>query len=63
VDVVAVLNDTTGTLLAGSYLDKHCGIGLIMGIKLPCLWRLQLTGLVVGKTRQYHLLKTEQLDC
>ena len=32
VDVVAVLNDTTGTLLAGSYLDKHCGIGLIMGI-------------------------------
>jgi len=32
VDVVAVLNDTTGTLLAGSYLDKHCGIGLIMGM-------------------------------
>ena len=31
-DVVAVLNDTTGTLLAGSYLDKHCGIGLILGI-------------------------------
>jgi len=34
VDVVAVLNDTTGTLLAGSYLDKHCGVGLIMGILL-----------------------------
>lgn len=31
VDVVAVLNDTTGTLMAGSYLDKKCGIGLIMG--------------------------------
>jgi hypothetical protein len=31
VDVVAVLNDTTGTLMAGSYLDKHCKIGLIMG--------------------------------
>jgi hexokinase len=31
VDVVAVLNDTTGTLLAGSYLDKKCGVGLIMG--------------------------------
>ena len=31
VDVVAVLNDTTGTLLAGSYLDKKCFIGLIMG--------------------------------
>jgi len=35
VDVVAVLNDTTGTLLSGSYLDKHCGIGLIMGM-LSC---------------------------
>ena len=31
VDVVAVLNDTTGTLMAGSYLDKNCFIGLIMG--------------------------------
>jgi len=31
VDVVAILNDTTGTLMAGSYLDKKCGIGLIMG--------------------------------
>ncbi len=31
VDVVAVLNDTTGTLLAGSYLDHQCYIGLIMG--------------------------------
>ena len=31
IDVVAVLNDATGTLMAGSYLDKQCGIGLIMG--------------------------------
>lgn len=31
VDVVAILNDTTGTLMAGSYLDKKCGIGIIMG--------------------------------
>ena len=31
-EVVAVLNDTTGTLLAGSYLDKQCYIGLIMGM-------------------------------
>ena len=31
VEVMAVLNDTTGTLLAGSYLDKECAIGLIMG--------------------------------
>ena len=31
IDIVAVLNDTTGTLMAGSYLDKQCYIGLIMG--------------------------------
>ena len=31
VDVVAVLNDTTGTLLAGSYDAKDCSVGLIMG--------------------------------
>lgn len=39
-DVVAVLNDTTGTLLAGSYLDKHCGIGLIMGITSTAVFAL-----------------------
>ena len=39
-DVVAVLNDTTGTLLAGSYLDKHCGIGLIMGIASAAVFAL-----------------------
>jgi len=37
VDVVAVLNDTTGTLMAGSYLDKNCFIGLIMG---KIIWQL-----------------------
>ena len=31
VDVVAVLNDATGTLLAGSYVDQTCHIGVIMG--------------------------------
>lgn len=31
VDVVAVLNDTTGTLIQGAHLDKSCGIGLILG--------------------------------
>ena len=31
VDVVAVLNDATGTLLAGSYVDHTCHIGVIMG--------------------------------
>ncbi|ELU09300.1 hypothetical protein CAPTEDRAFT_151872 [Capitella teleta] len=31
VNVVAILNDATGTLLAGSYLDHRCGIGMILG--------------------------------
>lgn len=31
IKVVAILNDTTGTLLAGSYLDHKCSIGLILG--------------------------------
>lgn len=31
VEVCALLNDTTGTLIQGAYLDKNCGIGLILG--------------------------------
>ena len=29
VDVVAILNDSTGTLLKGAYLDQDCAIGMI----------------------------------
>lgn len=31
IDVVAVLNDTTGTMLACSFLEKHCYMGVIIG--------------------------------
>ncbi|XP_076444897.1 hexokinase-4-like [Babylonia areolata] len=31
IDVVAVMSDTTSTLLAGNYIDKHVQIGLILG--------------------------------
>lgn len=31
VDIIAILNDTTGTLLQGCRLDHECGIGLILG--------------------------------
>ena len=31
VKVMAILNDTSGCLMAGSYLDKECKIGVIMG--------------------------------
>jgi hexokinase len=36
--VVAVLNDTTGTMLACSFLEKHCYIGAIIGTGLCGLW-------------------------
>nr|XP_042901640.1 hexokinase-2 [Parasteatoda tepidariorum] len=31
VDVVAVVNDATGTMMMGSYLDKRAAVGLILG--------------------------------
>jgi len=31
VDVVSVINDTTGTMMMGSYLDKRSAVGLILG--------------------------------
>lgn len=31
VDVIAVLNDTTGTLVQGAFVDHNCAIGLILG--------------------------------
>ncbi|EFX73328.1 hypothetical protein DAPPUDRAFT_307951 [Daphnia pulex] len=31
VDVIAVLNDTTGTLVQGAFVDRKCAIGLILG--------------------------------
>lgn len=31
IDVVAVLNDTTGTMLACSFFEKYCYIGVIVG--------------------------------
>ena len=34
VEVKAILNDTSGCLLAGSYLDKECKIAVIMGESL-----------------------------
>lgn len=31
VDIIARISDTTGTLMAGNYMDKNCRIGLILG--------------------------------
>lgn len=31
IEVVAILNDTTGTLMAGAFLDEKCKLGVILG--------------------------------
>jgi len=31
VDIVAILNDSSGTLVNGVYLDRDCAVGLILG--------------------------------
>lgn len=31
VNVIAVLNDATGTLVQGAFMDRNCGIGIILG--------------------------------
>lgn len=31
ITVTAILNDTTGTLVMGAYLDKRCALGMILG--------------------------------
>jgi len=39
VDVMARISDTTGTLLAGSYMDKNCRVGLILGKLHGLCWK------------------------
>ena len=36
VKVVAILNDTTGTLVSGSYADPDCTVGLCTVLYLYC---------------------------
>lgn len=38
VDVVAILNDSTGTLIKGHYLDSDCMIGMIFGSGFNCCY-------------------------
>ena len=35
-DVVAVVNDTVGTMMTCGYEDPHCEVGLIVGKDLGC---------------------------
>lgn len=42
IDVVAIINDTTGTLIYGSLKDSNCKIGLIVGTGSNCCYVEQL---------------------
>lgn len=35
IDIVAIVNDATGTMMMGSYLDKRSAVGLILGMRYP----------------------------
>lgn len=37
-EVAAILNDSTGTLLKGAYLDKDCAVGMIFGSGFNCAY-------------------------
>ncbi|OTF84214.1 Hexokinase type-like protein, partial [Euroglyphus maynei] len=45
IDVVAIINDTTGTLIFGALQDKNCAIGLIVGTGSNACYVEQLTNI------------------
>ncbi|KAK3096666.1 hypothetical protein FSP39_002233, partial [Pinctada imbricata] len=51
VDVIARISDTTGTLMAGNYLDHNCRIGLILGSGSNACF--------VEKVEKYNKLETD----
>ncbi|KAF2365218.1 Hexokinase C-terminal [Trinorchestia longiramus] len=38
ISVVAILNDTTGTMVRGAYLDHQCSMGLVLGTGSNCCY-------------------------
>uniref|UniRef100_A0A2P2I2H6 Phosphotransferase n=1 Tax=Hirondellea gigas TaxID=1518452 RepID=A0A2P2I2H6_9CRUS len=38
VNIVAILNDTTGTMIRGAYLDRQCAMGLVLGTGSNCCY-------------------------
>lgn len=44
-DVVAVVNDTVGTMMTCGYEDPHCEVGLIVGKDLGCPSHMGIHGL------------------
>jgi len=46
VKVVAILNDTTGTMVRGAYLDHECAMGLVLGTGSNCCY--------VEKAENFH---------
>lgn len=50
-DVVAVVNDTVGTMMTCGYEDPHCEVGLIVGKKAgwPSAWGMHGLGCLGGQ--------------
>ena len=42
-NVVAIINDSTGTLLKGAYLDADCAVGMIFGSGFNCCFIEQVS--------------------
>lgn len=42
IDIVAVVNDTVGTMMTCGYDDHHCEIGLIVGESVSCVFAHRL---------------------
>lgn len=38
IKIVAILNDTTGTMIRGAYLDHQCAMGLVLGTGSNCCY-------------------------
>ena len=54
IEVDVVLNDTTATLVAGSYVDSNCAIGVIIGIFLKYLHSVIINLLGTGANAAYY---------
>ncbi|KAG5880594.1 hypothetical protein JTB14_002399 [Gonioctena quinquepunctata] len=50
ISVMAILNDSTGTLMSCAWLNHQCRIGAIVGTLMSCAWKNHNTriGLIVG---------------
>jgi hypothetical protein len=65
VEVVAILNDTTGTLVAGAHDYPDCAIGLILGMSYPDFLSLNmppiLSNFVQNSVAEFNIINASFL--